>query len=158
METAANPILKTTSYKKSGQPEACVPCKPPVEVVNVPCSLRSHRPIFFASRSRSADPADGGKEARLKFRPTGMVPTKKMQAALLFNRRLWTIFMGAAESDENPQPLEVRQNIINIAVFVMARTIEMQTNPNPEKTAIADRHQLQYCSGPFGQALIVSSR
>jgi flagellar biosynthesis activator protein FlaF len=56
-----------------------------------------------------------------------------MQAALLFNRRLWTIFMGAAESDENPQPLEVRQNIINIAVFVMARTIEMQTNPNPEK-------------------------
>ncbi len=51
----------------------------------------------------------------------------------MFNRRLWTIFMGAAESDENPQPLEVRQNIINIAVFVMARTIEMQTNPNPEK-------------------------
>ena len=58
---------------------------------------------------------------------------KKMQAALLFNRRLWTIFMGAAESDENPQPLEVRQNIINIAVFVMQRTIEMQKNPSPEK-------------------------
>jgi flagellar biosynthesis activator protein FlaF len=60
-------------------------------------------------------------------------PDKKMQAALLFNRRLWTIFMGAAESDENPQPLEIRQNIINIAVFVMQRTIEMQTNPDPEK-------------------------
>jgi flagellar biosynthesis activator protein FlaF len=60
-------------------------------------------------------------------------PDKKMQAALLFNRRLWTIFMGAAESDENPQPLEIRQNIINIAVFVMQRTIEMQTNPDPKK-------------------------
>ena len=56
-----------------------------------------------------------------------------MQAALLFNRRLWTIFMGAAESNDNPQPLEVRQNILNIAVFVMARTIEMQKNPSPEK-------------------------
>ena len=58
---------------------------------------------------------------------------KKMQAALLFNRRLWTIFMGAAESNDNPQPLEVRQNILNIAVFVMQRTIEMQKNPTPEK-------------------------
>jgi flagellar biosynthesis activator protein FlaF len=56
-----------------------------------------------------------------------------MQAALLFNRRLWTIFMGAAESNDNPQPLEVRQNIVNIAVFVMQRTIEMQKNPTPEK-------------------------
>jgi flagellar biosynthesis activator protein FlaF len=51
----------------------------------------------------------------------------------LFNRRLWTIFMGAAESNDNPQPIEIRQNIMNIAVFVMQRTIEMQTNPTPEK-------------------------
>jgi flagellar protein FlaF len=56
-----------------------------------------------------------------------------MQAALLFNRRLWTIFMSAAESDDNPQPVEVRQNIRNIALFVMQRTIELQTNPSPEK-------------------------
>jgi len=58
---------------------------------------------------------------------------KRMQAALLFNRRLWTIFMSAAESNDNPQPLEIRQNILNIAVFVMQRTIELQSNPSPEK-------------------------
>ncbi|MGH9810929.1 MAG: flagellar biosynthesis regulator FlaF [Terriglobia bacterium] len=60
-------------------------------------------------------------------------PDKRMHAALLFNRRLWTIFMSAAESDENPQPVEVQQNIRNIALFVMQRTIELQTNPSPEK-------------------------
>jgi flagellar protein FlaF len=60
-------------------------------------------------------------------------PDKRMQAALLFNRRLWTIFMSAAESDDNPQPLEIRQNIRNIALFVMQRTIELQSNPSPEK-------------------------
>ena len=60
-------------------------------------------------------------------------PDKRMQAALLFNRRLWTIFMSAAESDDNPQPVEVRQNIRNIALFVMQRTIELQSNPSPEK-------------------------
>ena len=60
-------------------------------------------------------------------------PDKRMHAALLFNRRLWTIFMSAAESDDNPQPVEVRQNIRNIALFVMQRTIELQSNPSPEK-------------------------
>lgn len=58
---------------------------------------------------------------------------KRFHAALLFNRRLWTIFMSAAESDDNPQPLEVRQNIINIAMFVMQRTVELQSNPTPQK-------------------------
>jgi flagellar biosynthesis regulator FlaF len=51
----------------------------------------------------------------------------------LFDRRLWTIFMSAAESNENSQPLEVRQNIANIAVFVMQQTIDMQMDPDPAK-------------------------
>lgn len=41
--------------------------------------------------------------------------------------------MSAAESDENPQSLEIRQNIANIGVFVMKQTVEMQTNPDPSK-------------------------
>jgi flagellar protein FlaF len=58
---------------------------------------------------------------------------KRMNAALKFNRQLWTIFMSAAESNDNPQPIEVRQNILNIAAFVLQRTVELQTNPTPEK-------------------------
>jgi flagellar protein FlaF len=60
-------------------------------------------------------------------------PDKNMHSALLFNRRLWTIFMSAAESNDNPQPLDVRQKIANIGVFVMKQTIEMQTDPDPAK-------------------------
>jgi flagellar protein FlaF len=60
-------------------------------------------------------------------------PDKAMHSALLFNRRLWTIFMSAAEADENPQPVEIRQNIANIGVFVMKQTIDMQINPDPAK-------------------------
>jgi flagellar biosynthesis activator protein FlaF len=58
---------------------------------------------------------------------------KRFHAALLFNRRLWTIFMTAAENNDNPQPPEIRRNIINIAMFVMQRTVELQSNPTPEK-------------------------
>lgn len=60
-------------------------------------------------------------------------PGKDMESALLFNRRLWSIFMSAAQTDENPQSLEVRQNIANIGVFVMKQTVEMQLNPDPAK-------------------------
>jgi flagellar biosynthesis activator protein FlaF len=60
-------------------------------------------------------------------------PDTRMHSALLFNRRLWAIFMSAAESDENPQPMEIRQNVANIAVFVMKQTVEMQLDPDPAK-------------------------
>jgi flagellar biosynthesis activator protein FlaF len=60
-------------------------------------------------------------------------PDEDLKKALLFNRRLWSIFMSAAESNDNPQPLEIRQNIANIGVFVMQQTVEMQIAPHPEK-------------------------
>jgi flagellar protein FlaF len=60
-------------------------------------------------------------------------PDQRMHAALLFNRRLWSIFMSAAESNDNRQPLEIRQQIANIGVFVMKQTVEMQLVPAPEK-------------------------
>src|SRR5436853_6772282 len=53
-------------------------------------------------------------------------PDMRMQKALMFNRQLWTIFLSAAESTENPQSLEIKQNIANLAVYVMKQTIEMQ--------------------------------
>ncbi|WJR76229.1 flagellar biosynthesis regulator FlaF [Bradyrhizobium sp. NP1] len=60
-------------------------------------------------------------------------PDRRMYNALLFNRRLWSIFMSAVEENNNPQPLEVRQNIANIGIFVLKRTIEMQMDPDPAK-------------------------
>ena len=60
-------------------------------------------------------------------------PDQRMQTALLFNRQLWSIFMSAAQSDENPQSLEIRQQIANIGIFVMNQTIDIQANPEPAK-------------------------
>ena len=60
-------------------------------------------------------------------------PDRNLHNALMFNRRLWSIFMSAVEANENPQPMEVRQNIANIGVFVMKQTVDMQLNPDPAK-------------------------
>ena len=58
---------------------------------------------------------------------------ERMHAALLFNRKLWVIFMSAAMEEDNPQPREVREKIANIGIFVMKQTSDMQVNPDPNK-------------------------
>lgn len=58
---------------------------------------------------------------------------RNLYKALLFNRRLWTIFMSAMEMNDNPNPLEIRQSIANIGVFVLKQTIDMQMDPHPSK-------------------------
>ncbi len=55
----------------------------------------------------------------------------RLQAALMFNRKLWSIFLSDALRDENPQSLEVRQNIANIGVFVMTHSAALAVNPQP---------------------------
>jgi flagellar protein FlaF len=79
-------------------------------------------------------------------------PDHRLHAALLFNRRLWSIFMSAAESNENPQPLEIRQNIANIGVFVMKQTLEMQVNPEPAKLKSLIEINCNIAAGLSGRA------
>src|SRR5262245_36253910 len=55
----------------------------------------------------------------------------RLYKALLFNRRLWTIFVSAVEMSDNPNSIEIRQNIANIGVFVLKQTVEIQMDPNP---------------------------
>ena len=52
--------------------------------------------------------------------------------ALMFNRKLWSIFLSEAQRDNNPQPLEVRQNIANIGIFVLSQTAALQISPQRE--------------------------
>jgi flagellar protein FlaF len=56
-----------------------------------------------------------------------------LNSAILFNRKLWSIFMTDAINDENPLAVDIRQKIANIGIFVMKQTVEIQTNPAPEK-------------------------
>ena len=78
-------------------------------------------------------------------------PGKAMESALLFNRRLWSIFMSAAQTDENPQPIEIRQNIANIGVFVMKQTVDMQLNPDPAKLKSLIEINCNLAAGLSGQ-------
>lgn len=60
-------------------------------------------------------------------------PDTDFAEALLFNRKLWSILLSAVTSDENPQSIEVRQNIANIGTFVLTQTAELQIFPQRDK-------------------------
>jgi flagellar protein FlaF len=49
-----------------------------------------------------------------------------LDEALLFNRKLWSIFVGDAMNDQNPEKIEIRQNIANIGIFVMTQCAALQ--------------------------------
>jgi flagellar biosynthesis activator protein FlaF len=52
--------------------------------------------------------------------------------ALTFNRKLWSVFLGEALNDGNPQPVEVRQKILDIGIFVLTQTMALQISPQPD--------------------------
>ncbi|HEY4407228.1 MAG TPA: flagellar biosynthesis regulator FlaF [Xanthobacteraceae bacterium] len=55
--------------------------------------------------------------------------------AVLYNRRLWTVFIDAVMQDNSSLPVAVRQNLANLGVFVMDQTFSLMTNPRPSNLA-----------------------
>ena len=80
------------------------------------------------------------------------VDPERIDAALRFNRQLWAIFLSAASNDENPQPLEIRQQITNIGIFVMNRTVDMQIAPEPGKLSSLIEINRNIAAGLSGRA------
>jgi flagellar biosynthesis activator protein FlaF len=52
--------------------------------------------------------------------------------ALTYNRKLWTVFLGDVASPTNQLPIEIRQNIANLGVFIMNQTLSVTSNPRRE--------------------------
>ena len=53
--------------------------------------------------------------------------------ALLFNRKLWNIFLTSVTGEQSQLPDKLRENIANLGLFVMKQTVLMQDNPVPTK-------------------------
>lgn len=49
--------------------------------------------------------------------------------ALLYNRRLWIVFIDAVMRDDSRLPIATRQNVLNLGIFVLAETYSLMTAP-----------------------------
>ena len=56
----------------------------------------------------------------------------ELDDALLFNRRLWTIFLAAVSREDHPLPIDIRRSVASLGTFVLNRTIKLTGDPKPE--------------------------
>jgi flagellar protein FlaF len=57
----------------------------------------------------------------------------ELNAALNNNRKLWTLLVATVTRPENPLPVNLRQNVANIGLYVFKQTIAAMANPQPEQ-------------------------
>jgi flagellar biosynthesis activator protein FlaF len=61
--------------------------------------------------------------------------TEEMREALRYNRKLWTVLSTSATAADNPLPNIIKQNIGNIALFVLPHCVELEAQPVPQRMA-----------------------
>jgi flagellar biosynthesis activator protein FlaF len=52
-----------------------------------------------------------------------------LDEALLYNRRLWTVFLDSVIKDENRLTKPLRENLKTLGAFVMCETFSLMTKP-----------------------------
>ena len=76
----------------------------------------------------------------------------QIDEALLYNRKLWSIFLTSVTRPDNPLPEQVRQNVANLGVFVMNQTMSLITEPKREKLGTLININRELAAGLTGRA------
>jgi flagellar protein FlaF len=76
----------------------------------------------------------------------------ELHDALLYNRKLWSIFLTSVISADHPLPAAVRENVANLGVFVMKQTVTTLTDPRPEQLRPLIAINRQVAAGLMGRA------
>jgi flagellar protein FlaF len=78
---------------------------------------------------------------------------EELTMALLYNRKLWTVFTSSMmEEEARSLPATIRENIANLGIFIFNRTLDIEAAPAPEKlTALIDINR-NVAAGLRGQA------
>ena len=76
----------------------------------------------------------------------------KLDDALLYNRKLWSVFVGDMADASHPMPRELRQNFLNIGLFVMNHTVAVMSNPQPERLGSLININREIAAGLLGRA------
>jgi flagellar protein FlaF len=61
---------------------------------------------------------------------------RKLLEAIKFNQKVWSFFQAELSDPENPLPKNLREDILNLSLFIDKRLFEVLAFPEPEKLAI----------------------
>jgi flagellar protein FlaF len=77
---------------------------------------------------------------------------RELDDALLYNRKLWSIFLTSVTDPDHPLPAAIRQNVANLGLFVMKRTVSMMSNPQREQLDSLISINRELAAGLLGRA------
>jgi len=60
----------------------------------------------------------------------------KLLEAVKFNQKVWSFFQAELSDPENPLPKKLREDILNLSIFIDKRLFEILAYPDPAKLAI----------------------
>lgn len=72
---------------------------------------------------------------------------QKLQDAVKFNQKVWSFFQAELSDPENPLPKNLREDILNLSIFIDKRLFEVMAFPDPEKLAIVIDINFNIASG-----------
>jgi flagellar biosynthesis activator protein FlaF len=61
---------------------------------------------------------------------------QRLLEAIKFNQKVWSFFQAELSDPENPLPVNLRQDILNLSLFVDKRLFEVMASPDKEKLTI----------------------
>lgn len=62
--------------------------------------------------------------------------SEKLLEAIKFNQKVWSFFQAELSDPENPLPQKLREDILNLSIFVDKRLFEVMANPDKDKLSI----------------------
>lgn len=75
---------------------------------------------------------------------------KHLNEALRNNQIVWSILQSELIKSDNPLPVEIRNNLLNLSVFIDKRILEVMAHPDPEKIKILVDINLNLAAGLRG--------
>lgn len=75
-----------------------------------------------------------------------------LDGALLYNRKLWSVFLTSVTSPGHPLPSEIRQNVANLGIFVFKQTLSVMSEPRPEQLRPLISINRELAQGLLGRA------
>jgi len=76
----------------------------------------------------------------------------QLDDALLYNRKLWSVFLSEMTDAANPMPKSVRQNVANLGLFVMNHAVKVMNDPRPDHLDSLISINREVAAGLLGRA------
>jgi len=84
-------------------------------------------------RNREADLLSRSAADLQRVRDNWASSQQELDKALQFNRKLWTILLTSVTREDNPLPKQIKENVVNLGLFIIKRTLDIQITPTEEK-------------------------